>query len=162
MVSTNQGVRVVHERILKFEISKSTGYAYVNLHKDGKLKHTTIHRIVALAFIPNPDNLPMINHRDENKLNNSVDNLEWITNEDNLHYSDAWHKGVKNRRSYDGANNPFYGKHHTVSVREKCGSANRGKVFVNDGTQEFAIEKSELLTYLNQGYKKGYIRNAKT
>ena len=53
------------------------GYKYVNLTKDGEKKYKTIHRLVAEAFIPNPDNLPMVNHRDETPSNNNVDNLEW-------------------------------------------------------------------------------------
>lgn len=53
------------------------GYLYVGLFKDKKIKQKTIHRLVAEAFIPNPDNLPMVNHKDEDKTNNCVDNLEW-------------------------------------------------------------------------------------
>jgi hypothetical protein len=51
----------------------------VSLSKDGKAKPFRVHRLVAVAFIPNPDNLPIINHKDENKLNNNADNLEWCT-----------------------------------------------------------------------------------
>lgn len=162
IVLVKSGTRLIHERILKSEVCKSTGYAYVNLHKDGKLKHCTVHRLVALAFVDNPNNLPMVNHKDENRLNNSADNLEWITNEDNLSYSDAWHKGVKTRRTYMGKANPFYGKHHTDEIKEKCGKAIRGKIFVNDGSKEIAINPDELNSYLERGYKRGYIRNVKT
>lgn len=66
------------ERILKTDISKKQ-YHRVNLWKNGKGKHFFVHRLVAEAFIPNPDNLPFINHRDENTQNNMVDNLEWCT-----------------------------------------------------------------------------------
>lgn len=55
------------------------GYCGVVLYKDKKPKAFTIHKLVAQAFIPNPDNLPSINHKDENKANNCVDNLEWCT-----------------------------------------------------------------------------------
>lgn len=54
-------------------------YANVTLYKDLKRKKFLVHRLVAEAFIPNPENLPHINHKDENKLNNNVDNLEWCT-----------------------------------------------------------------------------------
>lgn len=57
-------------------------YYYVNI--DRKLMR--VHRLVANAFIPNPDNLPQVNHKDENKLNNCVDNLEWCTSKDNCNY----------------------------------------------------------------------------
>ena len=52
------------------------GYMHVALSKNGKKKWFRMHRLVAQAFIPNHDNLPIINHKDENKLNNRVDNLE--------------------------------------------------------------------------------------
>ena len=105
-------------RVLKSECCKSTGYLYVNLNKNNKAKHCTVHRLVAQAFIPNPDNLPHVNHKDEDRTNNRADNLEWITNEDNLKYSNAWKKGAKNRRDYNGENNPFYGKHHTEETKK--------------------------------------------
>ena len=108
------GKRFVPERVLKAELCKSTGYLYVNLNKNKMVKHCTVHRLVAQTFIPNPNNLPCVNHKDENPLNNCVDNLEWITNVDNLKYSDAWHKGVNNRRDYNGTENPFYGKRHSI------------------------------------------------
>jgi hypothetical protein len=55
------------------------GYAHVGLVKNGKHKVVMVHRLLAIAFIPNPNNLPVINHKDGNKLNNSIDNLEWCT-----------------------------------------------------------------------------------
>lgn len=68
-----------HCRKLKPKINSKTGYLFVNLYNDGNECTKTVHRIVAEAFIPNPDNLPYVNHIDENKQNNSVENLEWCT-----------------------------------------------------------------------------------
>ena len=62
------------------------GYLVVDLKANGKRKHKKIHRLVAEAFIPNPDNLPEVNHKDENKYNNSVDNLEWCNSSYNKTY----------------------------------------------------------------------------
>lgn len=62
-------------------------YQAVTLSKDGKSKTYSLHRIVALAFIPNPENYDEINHKDENPLNNRVDNLEWCTRQYNIDYS---------------------------------------------------------------------------
>ena len=62
------------------------GYLYVNLHKDKKIKHCYIHRLVAMAYIPNPENLPQINHKDENKANNCLQNLEWCDAKYNINY----------------------------------------------------------------------------
>lgn len=58
---------------------KSSQYYQTVLYKNGKAKTVTVHRLVAEAFIPNPDNLPQVNHIDHNPLNNKVDNLEWCT-----------------------------------------------------------------------------------
>lgn len=72
-------------RLMKRSLSHF-GYEMTTLSKDGKQKTYLIHRLVALAFIPNPDNLEEINHKDEVKTNNSVENLEWCTRKYNLNY----------------------------------------------------------------------------
>jgi hypothetical protein len=72
------------EYILNPQITKK-GYCRVRLCNNSS-KMYMIHRLVAQAFIPNTDNLPFINHKDENKKNNNVDNLEWCTNLYNIHY----------------------------------------------------------------------------
>lgn len=64
----------------------SKGYHIVKLCKDAVQTNYKVHRIVAEAFIPNPKNLPQVNHKDECKINNCVDNLEWCTNDYNIHY----------------------------------------------------------------------------
>lgn len=68
------------------------GYKEVHLCKNGKEKIFKVHRLVAFAFIPNPDNLPQINHKDENPANNSVGNLEWCDGSYNINY------GGRNKR----------------------------------------------------------------
>ena len=62
------------------------GYLRVGLYKDGKAKKYLIHRLVAEAYIPNPDNLPQVNHKDENKENNCLQNLEWCDPKYNINY----------------------------------------------------------------------------
>ena len=79
------------KRFLK-TIKTRKGYERVYLYKDNNVKHPTIHKLVAIAYIPNPNNLPQINHKDENKENNSVNNLEWCTNKYNSNY------GTRNKR----------------------------------------------------------------
>ena len=67
-------------------IDDGDGYFQVILYKDGKMKHYRTHRLVADAYIPNPDNLPQVNHRDENKTNNCLQNLEWCDAKYNTNY----------------------------------------------------------------------------
>lgn len=83
------------ERIMKPTI-KNNGYLQVDLTKIGIRKKFYVHRLVAEYFIPNPDNLPCINHIDHNRDNNSVTNLEWCTYEDNNIHSN--NPDLKGRR----------------------------------------------------------------
>lgn len=78
------GVVDVPEKILMQTDTK--GYKFVGLSKDGKTKRVQVHRLVALTFIPNPNNLPMVNHKDESRDNNNVHNLEWCTGKYNSNY----------------------------------------------------------------------------
>lgn len=71
------------------------GYWYVGLYKDGKGKRKAIHRLVAEHFIPNPENKPCVNHKDEVKTNNCVDNLEWLTHKENTNYGTCIERRVK-------------------------------------------------------------------
>ena len=79
------------EKLLK-PAANTKGYLLVDLYKDGKMKSHRVHRLVASAFIDNTDNLHQVNHRDEDKTNNCVENLEWCTNEYNHNY------GTRNQR----------------------------------------------------------------
>lgn len=76
------------ERILNPCVRNTGGYLAVNLYKNGKKTMYFIHRLVALAFLPNPNNYPVINHKDCNPSNNCVDNLEWCTVTYNNTYND--------------------------------------------------------------------------
>lgn len=64
----------------------TNGYERIILYTNNIPKGYSVHRLVANAFIPNPDNLPQVNHKDENKTNNCVDNLEWCTQKYNINY----------------------------------------------------------------------------
>lgn len=89
--SKNGSMQFIKGRILKL-IKNRYGYLYVNLYKNNIKKTYQVHRLVAEAFLPNPDNLPEVNHKDENKQNNSVHNLEWCDRSYNVNY------GTRNKR----------------------------------------------------------------
>lgn len=74
------------EEIIKTPSIYPKGYSKVSLCKNGKIKYCFIHRLVAEAFIPNPSDLPCVNHKDCNPQNNEVSNLEWISHKDNNSY----------------------------------------------------------------------------
>ena len=76
---TKNGLRALKPHI-------RNGYPSVMLSKNGEAVHVYIHRCVAQAFIENPDGYTYVNHKDENRLNANVDNLEWCTNKYNLNY----------------------------------------------------------------------------
>ena len=80
------GIRKLYKGKLCKPKKENNGYFRVALCKSNKRKFALIHRLVAQAFIPNPDNLPEVNHIDENKSNNKVSNLEWCTSKYNMNY----------------------------------------------------------------------------
>lgn len=84
--------RTITEKIIKPCLNTEYGYFYESLASDGTRKNVLIHRLVAEAFIPNPNRFPIVNHKDENKLNNKVSNLEWCDYSYNFKYSFEKHK----------------------------------------------------------------------
>lgn len=104
MCRNKNGLRVVKERIMK-NSKNSQGYYEVRLTKNGVGKLHLVHRLVAHAFIPNKNNLQQVNHKDETRTNNCVENLEWCTQIYNLSY------GTRNRRiGVKNTNHPSFSK----------------------------------------------------
>ena len=104
------------------------GYKQISLYKNGKSKTWKIHRLVAIAFIPNPNDLPQVNHKDEDPSNNCVDNLEWC----------------------DGKYNSNYGNHN-----KKLSEAHTGKVLTEEHKQH--IGKASKERWQNEEYRQKVI-----
>ena len=105
------------EKVLKPAKDKY-GYLYVNLSKQGKVKKHFVHRLVAQVFIDNPNNLPEINHKDEDKTNNHITNLEWCDRKYNINY------GTHNQRSAESRIN-----HQNTSKQVLC--VETGKIYIS-------------------------------
>lgn len=79
-VTKQEHFRTTEKKFLKIYFNNRTGYKFVQLYKDKQSKNLSIHRLVALNFLENKNNLDTVNHIDGNKHNNTVENLEWCTN----------------------------------------------------------------------------------
>ena len=112
------------------------GYLQVSLYKDGKAKPYKVHRLVAKAFIPNPNHLETINHKDEVKTNNKVGNLEWMSIKDNDNY------GTRNKRVGEAKIN-----HPSLSKKVQMFDKSTGEVLATfPSTRE-----AERVTGMNKG-----------
>lgn len=74
------------------------GYLYVDLCKNGVRKRYRVHRLIAATYLENPLNLPQVNHKDEDKSNNALSNLEWISPKDNTNYGTGKERSAKSRQ----------------------------------------------------------------
>lgn len=116
-VSTTGQVRSLRSGIVLSTPVNSRGYRVAGLCRNGAQKKVTVHRLVATAFIPNPQNLPQINHIDFNKLNNEAGNLEWCTPLQNVKWSDAHSRRYRMDRSvFDGILSQYIGGISIASI----------------------------------------------
>lgn len=116
--------RVTHGKhrpgmIRRPSINKVNGYSYINLSKDGVARNYLLHRIVATAFVDNPNGYETVNHKNEKKQDNRAENLEWMTLADNLRYGTHVERATKNKPSMKGEKHPNFGKRGSESVTHK-------------------------------------------
>lgn len=137
--------RTILEHFVKANIGKM-GYYMIDLRFKNNRKRCYVHRLVAQAFIPNPNNYPCVNHKDENPLNNNVNNLEWCTYAYNNSYGTSRQRMVKTRR---------YKNNYVISeqVRKKISNALKGKK--KSALHKKHISEGRKLMFSNQ---KGVIR----
>lgn len=93
------GAKVKHKNKIKNTYKKENGYICTHITKDKRTRDVYVHRLVAQAFIPNEENKPLVNHKDFDRANNKIDNLEWVTHSENNMWSrenmSNAHKGKK-------------------------------------------------------------------
>ena len=116
-------------KLLKFKYAGKGKYEQVCLLKQNQWYYLYIHRLVAEAFIPNPENLPEVCHKDENKYNNKVDNLVWGTHKENCNY--PLYK-IRQADSQKGKHakekNPMWNRHRTIAEKNAVRLSNSKKV----------------------------------
>lgn len=125
----------------------SSGYEYVQFVHNGKHCHALVHRLLAKAFIPNPDNKPCINHIDGNKTNNSLENLEWCTYSENTEHAA---KTLKRLTQYQK-----YNKKRERPVQGIYPDGHKTKIFssIKEASDAIGATKSQLICTL-KGRKK--------
>lgn len=117
----NYGLKTLKERIL-IPHTQKTGRLLVVLCKDGKIYARTIHRLVAIAFIQNPENKPVVDHIDTNPANNRVDNLRWCTQKENCNNEISRKHNSESKKGH-----PCYYKGHSEETRRKISESHKGK-----------------------------------
>ena len=132
-VSSIGNVRNVRRNTLLKLSKTNNGYIRVFLYKNGISTGFQVHRLVAQAFLPNPDNLPMINHKDEDKTNNNVTNLEWCTAKYNVNYGHRTENAINTRVKNGYADPDFIG----FGLNEKEYMKEYGRIYYEKNIEKY-------------------------
>ncbi len=152
-----QDGRIWSNKTNKFLKASTTdrGYKYVQLFNTQGYRNMLVHRLVAMAYIPNPKSLPQINHKDENPANNHVSNLEWCDAKYNMNYG----RGAKTRHSKIDYTKPSY-RENAIRNGKKVSKPVK---MVDDYGQCLAIFESAVEASRHTGiYKTNISRSAKS
>lgn len=138
-IDENGTIKNLKGKVISQRISNS-GYLYVTIKINGKCSGRFIHRAIAFAFIDNPDNKFYVNHKDGNKLNNSIENLEWCTSSENNQHS--YDTGLKIYRPLHYKNK--FGFEHNRSKAVKC--IETGEIFgsMSEAGRKLKIDHSSV------------------
>lgn len=120
------GKAIVYKKeIIRKQRVRADGYVSINLDKDGQQKWFKVHRLVAEAFISNPNNKPCVDHINTIRNDNRVENLRWVTRKENMNNSLT---KKKISEAFTGENNPLYGKKHSEEAKKKMSESSKKKV----------------------------------
>lgn len=154
---TDDGRVFSHLKNKYLALGNFKGYRQITLYKKGEERRYSVHRLVAEAFIPNPDGLPCVNHKDENPSNNHYTNLEWCTIKYNNNYGNRNKKMIATRAKRN-PNNECYWK--TVKTRTATGCSNAEKPVVQFSLkgEYIAFFKSTAEAERKTGCRRDHIR----
>lgn len=144
--------RQTHNNIRKYKKSNS-GYFVVNLSKQNKVKFHFVHRLVATAFIPNTENLPQINHKDDDKTNNRVENLEWCSRKYNIYYGTGIERQKAARKNNEKYTHGWQKAIETRNRNENPNSAVKIEVIDNCGNIKIYESISEAIKKTGHSYR---------
>ena len=146
-VSNKGNVRNVRRNTL-LRLSKDCyGYIQVSLYKNGRRTGLRVHRLVTEAFLPNPDNLPEVNHKDEDKTNNRVENLEWCDHKYNMNY------GTRNIRAKETAIKNGYWSSLSKEEKEERRKENSKKCYQEKKKLSKEEKEERKKEYLHKYYQ---------
>lgn len=134
--------RIKNRNIIMKPFRCTNGYLTACFWKNNKQTKILLHRLVALVFIPNPNGYNEINHIDEDKTNNHIENLEWCTRQYNQNYG-----GVREKISKANS-----GKVRDDAYRKNVGLRSLGRMWINNGDVEKFVKKEELNNYKNWNF----------
>ena len=151
-VSSLGRVRNITTRKVLKGVDNGMGYLQVIIFKAGKGYTRKIHRLVAESFLENPENLPEINHRDEDKANNAVSNLEWCSHEYNINY------GTRNDRTGKANSIALLGKQNSLGKKNaakpvKC--METGEIFksARDAARKYNLSLDSVCNAANPNHR---------
>lgn len=162
-VSNLGRVKGIFHRVEAIKIGHVSGGGYLQIMLNGH--QYLVHRLVALAFIPNPDNLPQVNHKDECKTNNCVDNLEWCDAKYNINYGTGiqrhavshkgWKMSEETKHKISEANKGKKRQPFSEETKRKLSEVNKGKIISEEQKGKISAAMKGKHTSPNTEFKKG-------
>jgi hypothetical protein len=144
-VSNLGRVKSLRKRIILKPLKLRKGYLGVEFRESNKRKHFRVHRLVALVFIPNPENKPEVNHKDGIKSNNHVDNLEWCTASENVQH--AYDTGLKKPNIGEINGRSKLTEQQAIEIRNKI-TGKRGEI--SRLAREYGVHHKTIIRLLNR------------